>query len=506
MKKIILFLAVLFSIHAAAQKHPMATDSVKVVTQHAQKGDAVAQNTLGSWYYVGRYVKKDYRQAFTWWGRSAAQNNNVAIANMALCYRYGTGTRKDSLMAVRLYQTAFEKGNIRAFSQHEAAAKQGDVFSLRLLQECYTKGVGVKADRQKALDYLKRIATATGDVDTLYAIALKLLNANQAAGAAPLFKQTAEKGHLAGTYYYGYQLFQGMGVKQDKEKGFNLMLQSARKGLRAAAWQVGQAFYKGDAVEQDMSAAVRWLRAALPNARAAWLLAQCYVDGKGTDVDFYAAALLTAEAYRSHQKELNSLMAEKNTPFRTYLLAMKHYYADADCKGALALLKTVSRSHAADGNTLTALILSDKNYQKYNVKKAVKLLEQAVREGNPRAAWQLSRLCLTGEGMKKVDIPRAIELVKKAADGIVPEALCELGDRAFSGDGIQQDYTVAARSYLAAEALNHLSPMSAANLVRLYQKGITALPDLANAKKRIDLLKKVKTTDNLMTMLKTISE
>lgn len=503
----ILFLLLLtLPVYATAGKRPTAADSVKVVEQHAQKGDAVAQNTLGSWYYTGVKVKKDYRQAFTWWGRSAAQNNNAAIANMALCYRYGTGTKQDSLMAVRLYQSAFSKGNAQSFSRHEAAAKNGSLFSLRLLQECYAKGVGVKSDRQKALDYLKLIAAATGDADTLYTTALKLLNANQATEAAPLFRRAAEKRHPAGTYYFGLLLFQGMGVKQDKEQGFNLLLKAAGKGMRAAAWQVGRAFYEGDAVKQDMTAAVRWLRAALPNAKAAWLLAQCCVGGKGTATDYHAATLLTAESYRSHRKEFNALMAEKDNPYRTFLLALKHYYADKDYRGALDLIKVVKKGSAADANTLTALILDDSNYPKHNEKKAIKLLEQAVKEGNPRAAWQLSRHCLTGEGMKTADRNRAIELVRKAAEGYVPEALCELGDRAYSGDGVQQDYTLAARSYLMAEALNHLSTKSAANMIRLYQVGIAALPDLADAKKRMEQLKKVKVNNNLTDMLKAVKE
>ena len=47
----------------AQQTREEATDSVKNILSMAKKGDAVAQNVVGGWYYRGRHVKQDYEEA-----------------------------------------------------------------------------------------------------------------------------------------------------------------------------------------------------------------------------------------------------------------------------------------------------------------------------------------------------------------------------------------------------------------------------------------------------------
>ena len=50
-------------------------DTVSVVIEKAKKGDAVAQNTLGVWYYTGKdSIKQNHKAALQWWARSAQGN------------------------------------------------------------------------------------------------------------------------------------------------------------------------------------------------------------------------------------------------------------------------------------------------------------------------------------------------------------------------------------------------------------------------------------------------
>ena len=70
-------------------------DTVAILTERAQKGDDKAQNTLGNWYYTGKFVKQDYETALKYWALSAKQNNAEAIGNMAMCYQLGRGTKAD---------------------------------------------------------------------------------------------------------------------------------------------------------------------------------------------------------------------------------------------------------------------------------------------------------------------------------------------------------------------------------------------------------------------------
>ena len=113
------------------------------------------------------------------------------------------------------------------------------------------------------------------------------------------------------------------------------------------------------------------------------------------------------------------------------------------------------------------------------------------------------KLFVTGTGTD-VDEKRALSLLTNAAENGVAYAQCKLGDKYMEGKGVTKYLSKAAKLYLQAEALGHLTPESAKNLAECYTKKIGILPDLANAEKRIEQLKKHKQNDSLVTMLKTI--
>lgn len=480
-------------------------DSIKSITDKAKQGNAAAQNTLGLWYYTGKNVKQDYRTALTWWSKSAEQENADATGNMALCFQLGHGTKKDSVTAIKLYKKAIKKGNKSIIPQHEAIVRNtGSAFSSRLLYDCYNEGIGVKRDTQKAEAYMKRLAE-TGDVKIMYALALKHLNGKQIQDAARLFKEAAAKGNTGAIYYYGYLMFKGMGVKQDKANGIKLMQKAADKGFNAACHQLGTVYYEGDGVEKDLNKALTYLKkAAATNKDAAWLTALCYING--TPQDLYFATQWMAEAARSHEKDFNRLMADnKDRALYSYILGLKKYYTDKDYDAALKLFKTTAKMKSAEGMTMQAVCMANKAYEKRNPKKAVKTLEKAIKEGSVMALYCLASLYENGEGTEQ-DKARALDLLRKAADGGIGYAQCKLGDMYFTGEGTTQDYVQAAKYYLAAEAQNQLTPASAMKLAVCYERGISSLPDVNNAKQRIAKLKSTKVNDNLINMLKAIKE
>ena len=236
-------------IHSSAKT---VRDTVAVLMEKAEKGDAIAQNTLGLWYYTGKNVKQDYRAAFTWWSKSAKQQNPDAIGNMAMCFQLGKGTKKDSITAFKMYVIAIKEGNKSILPQHEGIVKNtGNLFSCRLLYKCYSNGVGVQRDARKAESYLRILADG-GDIESQFDLALKCLNSKRVQEAAKLFKVAAEKGNVAAIYYYGYLTFNGMGTAQNKADGMKLMQIAADKGFTAAYYQLGKAYYNGDGTEKDL--------------------------------------------------------------------------------------------------------------------------------------------------------------------------------------------------------------------------------------------------------------
>ena len=76
----------------------------------------------------------------------------------------------------------------------------------------------------------------------------------------------------------------------------------------------------------------------------------------------------------------------------------------------------------------------------------------------------------------------------------------------FAGEDVARDYTEAAKLYLQAEAQNRLTSSAAKNLIYCYERGFKVLPDLANAKQRIEVLKKYKPSNSLIDLLKSLEE
>lgn len=476
-------------------------DTLAVLTKKATEGDAIAQNTLGLWYYTGKNVKQNYKEAINWWGKSAKQDNADAIGNMAMCFQLGHGTKADSLTAIRLYHKALRMGNKDIIAQHEAIVKNtGSLFSCKLLYSCYSQGIGTKTNQAKAAQYIERLAQA-GDVDMQFNLALQQYNSKNMDDAVKWFKMAAAKGKPGALFYLGLMTFQGTGIAQDKAQGLKLFQKAADMGFLSGYHQLGRAYLDGNGVEQDLDKAQQLLMlCAGKYNNAAYDLARCYIK-KG---DMYMAAQWVAEVAHSHQKQVNALLADTgNKMLCDYLAALRLYYIDKDYETALKTFKTLEKQGLAEGIAMQAVCMGNKDYAKRNVKKTVKMMQKAMDKGSMAASYYLAVMTGAGQGVKQ-DKTMATQLMKKAADGGIAFAQNKLGDMYYKGDGVTQDFTLAAKYYLMAEAQHRLSPASSLSLASLYEREINSLPDLDKKKERIDQLKKVKENNNLIQLLKAL--
>lgn len=491
---------------AASPPRKEKKDTLAILTDKANKGDAVAQNELGTWYYLGKNVKQDYKTALEWFSKSAKQDNAYGIANMAMCYQFGNGIKKDTVMALKLYKSAIKRGDEKVIPKQEAKIKKsGDLFAARLLMDCYKEGIGVKRDFKKAESY-QLIIAKSGDAEQQFQYALACLNSKRSGEAAKWFKEASKSGRKEAIYYYGYLLFNGMGIEQDKVEGLKLMAKAASQGMIAADYQIGKAYYEGNGIKKDISSAKQLLsKAAAANKDAAWYLGLCYLEGD--TIDYYHASQWLAEAAKKHEKDLNSVLSDpKYKNFQDYILGLKKYYIDNDYEAALKLFQTVAKKGNAEGLTMQAVCLANKNYAKRNTKKAIKIYEKALAKGSHAAEYYLSSMYEVGEGMKQPDKEKALTLLQSSAIGGIAYAQCKLGDKYFNGSGVSKDLTQAATLYLQAESQNRLTPASAKNLISCYERGISALPDINDASKRIEALKKTSNNTTLIDFLRAIKK
>lgn len=67
----------------------------------------VDENELGNAYFWGNEeTKQDLKQAVVWYQKAADKGLPIAIFNLAYCYEFGHGVKKDNTEAKRLFAIA----------------------------------------------------------------------------------------------------------------------------------------------------------------------------------------------------------------------------------------------------------------------------------------------------------------------------------------------------------------------------------------------------------------
>ncbi len=87
----------------------------QLIKPQAEKGDDVAQFTLGFLYDEGKGVPQDYAEAAKWYGRAAKQGNKAAQHNLGLM-DYQDQVWRDRAEIEKWHRRAAEPGNAAAQS------------------------------------------------------------------------------------------------------------------------------------------------------------------------------------------------------------------------------------------------------------------------------------------------------------------------------------------------------------------------------------------------------
>jgi TPR repeat protein len=180
----------------------------------AEKGDAIAQNTVGTMYADGLGVPRDSAEALKWLQKSADQNLPQAQANLAVLYENGYGVRTSFTEAAKWYQKAAEQGNA-----------MGQAY----LGDLYSKGRGVLRDPCEAMR---------------------------------LYTLSAAQNYAHAQTNLGYMYEHGCGVCRDSCAAARLYRLAADQGFAVAQANLGTMYEKGCGVPQDLCEAVNWYRRA----------------------------------------------------------------------------------------------------------------------------------------------------------------------------------------------------------------------------------------------------
>lgn len=230
------------------------TEVISWLRKAAERGDVLAQKTLGMMYYRGTRIKKNYDEAVVWYRKAAEQGDTEEQKRLGKLYESGTGVKQDYTEAVSWYRKA---------------AEQGDSEAQSTLGMMYYFGKGIKQDYAEAVKWQK-------------------LRAEKGEIAAESF--------LCDMYYYG-----GHGLKRDYYEAFRWCSKSARNGFGDDQNALGNMYYEGNGVEKSISLAESWYRkaAAQDNKYAQYNLGEMYYSGKGVPKSF-------KEAFKWYQKSADN--------------------------------------------------------------------------------------------------------------------------------------------------------------------------------------------------------
>jgi serine/threonine-protein kinase len=230
------------------------------VIQAAERGDAVAENTLGIKYAEGRDgLPRDETKAFEWYRKAALQGNPEAETNLGDLYLLGHGgLEKDPLVALSWY--------LKAADQHWPDAQ----YRLGYL---YEMGRGTGKDPQRAVS---------------------------------LYRSAAESGYPDAQNLLGYFYATGSyGIQQDDKAAVDWYRKAAEQGFAKAQKNLGDMYYFGRGVDaRDYGQALLWYQKAADQnlGEAQFRLGFMYEKGFGTEasvpkaVTLYKAAVASGSA------------------------------------------------------------------------------------------------------------------------------------------------------------------------------------------------------------------
>lgn len=477
-------------------------DSLNAIMSKAKAGDASAMNEVGTWYYTGKHVSRDYSQAYGWWEKASLKSNVRAIGNLGMCYQLGRGVVRDSVDAVRLYKKSIKEGNSALLEQRSKNASRSS-FDAMLIGDCYEQGIGVKKDYLKAAEFYA-LAASMGSVDGMRQSGLCYLNGKEPTKALPYFEKGANKSDMPCEYWAGKMLLGGMGVPANEQQAVVYLLKAAEGGMAAAQTEIGTLYAEGRGVTKNETQAVEWYRksAYQGHPKGMWNYGNALKDGLGLAQDYDQALFWMSEAtplgfQRAFKNMIARLDSMGTDPFLHYVIGMKLYLVEGKMEEASVHFKRVEKAKIVEGKIMQMVILASKRNDKPNAKKAVKELEK-LAPSNSEAAFYLATLYETGNGVVQ-DMKKALELYRHASNMDYGKAQSYLGDIYYEGRGTEKDLITAVQLYLKAQENRQLSQNGAIRLAECYENGAAGLQ---TDKKKAELLRNTKHQDNVYAVIK----
>lgn len=529
-------------------QHPQDANSYQTalnwLTDSAFKGNNNAQYVLARVLEEGKIgpdgkvlIKPDQEQATSMLYLAAANNYGPAQYDLAdrlsrvYDNAFSLDVKKQKIALIRqLYRGAAENGVVqallplafynamdddkqkqaKAFEVAQQQAEKGDESAALLLGILYDRGIGIAQDSAKAITWYQRaghnsvsqfiLGTYTAEGHGVTADKEKgiedLKDSSQAKfsyadfNLAVLKQQSGQDflpdliasyelaNNKAGILLADYYLSSGKDAEKMKQAK-DIYTGLAEKGDQNAQLKLGFMLEKGLGAQPDAAAAQRWFQASADqgNPYAQFLLAQQYQDGAVGEPDYALAKHWYEKASAHLSKALVALGFLYETVEDNYAQAFKEYQ------------QAVAQGDERAAYNLALLYLYGKGVP-VDYAKAKELLTQAANKGSSAAMEELGLMAFNGLGQNR-DTGEALTWYTKAADAGNADALYQLGLLSETGVSMQLDNKEALKYYQAAADKGNQKAMLA--LARMYYYGLGVSKD---PKKSAEIYQKLAAVQN----------
>ncbi len=425
----------------AANKNDVKQDSINDLRQLASSGDANAYYRLGKIYLDGvKGVTADSsaRIAAKYFSLGAKGGNVASYAALGSCLRHGIGVERDSIRALRMVLTAIKLGHMASLDSAAANASAGSLFDISIMRQCYLQGIGVKADRKRATEFMEMAAKA-GDTNAAEELADYYFDNKNYPAAIELYRTIVPPSDKI-----AFRIAQSEATSVPE--AFDKILTLAANGYPPAQAEAGELYYTGLTGITNMKEAARYnCEAAMAGFhKSAWRLASQLINGRGIDRDYLRAIGLLRDfvsagyATAARDSITNSW---SSLPFVPYLKGIALLDTD-NYRDAESYFKEAAKKGVSEALVGSAMIM----FRDGNVDKAIKELTRLNKKGCPAAGIELARIYSLGKGVEK-DYDKALDALSPYS--LNPSALNEKGNIYYS----MSDFSNACDAYSKAFAM-----------------------------------------------------
>lgn len=436
-------------------------DSVQILTRQALSGNADACYRLGNMYLKGRNglsADSSARVAAKYFSLGAKGGNVESYAALGRCLRTGTGVEKDSLRALRMILTAIKLGSVRSLDSASSNAARGSLFDISVMRQCYLQGIGVKADRKRAMEFME-MAAKGGDMKAAEELADYYFENKNYPAAIELYKSISGPSDKV-----TFRIAQSEATSSPE--AFDIILKLAKEGYGPAQAEAGELYYTGLTGITSMKEAAHYNCKAASSGfhKPAWRYASQLINGRGVKRNYDKAIGLLrdfisagyATAFRDSISNSWSTL-----PFVPYIKGVALLESD-NYKDAAPLFKEAAKKGVDEALVGSAMI----TYRDGDVEKAIKELQRLNKKGIAAAAIQLARIYSSGNDDREKDLDKALECLKQytGPDNAIARSeagniyylmgdydkACEAYAEAFASCGMDQDSRMRYAGCLAA--------------------------------------------------------